>query len=250
MADSVTSPLNVSLIMLGSCSIKTAHTKRVGVALLAVSLVQVVGMIHHPVAHGASQEMRVAEIAEMGALSSLVHGAMVFAAVVVWVLLGEFSAWRRETPLTRIAGRVYTLGIVAMVLAGLVNGFVASDFSADAVRVGGSVAASAPAMLAYGFSFNHALAVFGVLALSGGIAAWSMDLLRSGFHRTARLSGGYGLLASGGTCVALSTGLVGVGVEGMSAIVIAHALWYAAIGWLMIHGDRVHVKKDKDESSV
>ncbi|MCQ4164720.1 hypothetical protein [Tahibacter harae] len=200
--------------------------------LIAAAVLQLAAMAFHPVAHGDSAAERVASIAAQAPLSAHVHGLLILLVLAAWLALAQYSGPRAQRPLVRCAGRLYGLGVAAMSGAALVNGFAAGHFAARALRASETVQAAAPAVLLFAAALNQALAGFGTLLLSCGIAAWSLDLWRAP-DGLARLVSVYGMAAATACAIAYLGGLR-LDVAGMGAVLLAQALWYVLLGVLLL----------------
>jgi hypothetical protein len=203
----------------------------VAAVLIGAAALQCAAMVFHPTSHGSSATERVASIAAQAALSAHVHGLLILLMLAVWMALAHYAS-ERGAAWARCAGRLYALGVAAMVGAALVSGFVAGHFAVRALRAGAAVVDMAPVVLLFATSLNQVLAGFGTVLLSCSIVVWSMDLWRVNVP-LARLAAVYGVLAGLACCIAYLGGLR-LDVAGMSAVVLAHALWYALLGAVLL----------------
>lgn len=199
-----------------------------GGTLIGASLVSLLAMSHHPTAHGMTDELWVADLVRIGALSRPVHGGMIVCVIAIWLALAETSSWRGST-LTRIAERLYALGAIAMIGAALINGFAIDHYASNALQDGPDALRDAARVLPLAWSLNQTLAGFGVFALSGGILAWSFDLWRVP-GALAKVTAGYGIAAMLVLCAAFASRLFPLDVIGMAAVVVAQAVWYVMAG--------------------
>lgn len=200
----------------------------VGGTLIGASALSLLAMSHHPTAHGMTDELWVADLVRIGALSRPVHAGMILTVVAIWLALGEYSAWRSGT-LARIAGKLYGLGVIAMIGAGLINGFAIDHLASNALLDGAEGLRDAARVMPLAWSLNQTLAGFGVFALSAGIVAWSLDLWHAP-GKLARVAAVYGVVVMLGLCGAFAFGLFQLDVMGMGAVVVAQAVWYAMTG--------------------
>jgi hypothetical protein len=210
--------------------------KIAGATLVAASALAVLAMSHHPTAHGDTANAWVGEMARVGPLNRGVHAAMIGTVIALWLALDAWSQARGGRGAARVAARLYGLGALAMIGAALVNGFVLDHLAASALAAGPVAVEDAARLVPLTWALNQTLAGFGVFAMCGGIAAWSLDLWRVR-GALARLTAGYGaamsLLAAGG----LALGLFGLDVAGMAAVVVAQSLCYVLIGAVMWRSD-------------
>jgi hypothetical protein len=200
----------------------------VGGTLIGASALSLLAMSHHPSAHGMTEELWVADLVRIGALSRPVHAGMIVCVIALWLALAEWSAWRGKA-LTRIAEKLYGLGAIAMIGAALINGFVIDHLASNALEDGAEGLRDAARVMPLAWSLNQTLAGFGVFALSGGIVAWSLDLWRLP-GVVARVTAAYGVVVMLGLCGAFAFGFFPLDVPGMGAVVAAQAVWYVLAG--------------------
>lgn len=208
-----------------------------GAVLIAAAALSVLAMAHHPTAHGHAGADMVGELARIGPLSRAVHAAMIATVLAVWLALAEYSAWRGERTLVRMALRLYGVGAAAMTGAALVNGFALDTLAAGALHAGPEAMGDAARLMPLTWALNQALAGFGTFALTAGIAAWSLELWRTP-GALARVTAGYGVAMALAVAVPFALGAFRLDVMGMAAVVAAHAVWYAGVGLLTWRGAR------------
>jgi len=132
----------------------------------------------------------------------------------------------------RVAARLYGLGALAMIGAALVNGFAVDTLAARALAGGLEAMDDAVRVIPLTWALNQTLAGFGVFAMCGAIAAWSLDLWQVP-GTLARLAAGYGVMMALAACGAFALGLFTLNVGGMGAVVVAQAVWYVLMGVVM-----------------
>ena len=200
-----------------------------GATLVTASALAVLAMSHHPTAHGGTGAEWVSDMARVGGLSRGVHAAMIATVVAIWLALDAWSQARGGRGAVRVAVKIYGLGALAMIGAALINGFAVDSLAARALAGGLDAVDDAVRVVPLTWALNQTLAGFGVFAMCGGIAAWSLDLWRVR-GTLARLTAGYGVLMALVTCGAFALGLFHLDVRGMGAVVVAQALWYVLAG--------------------
>ncbi len=209
------------------------HPLRIaGATLVTASALAVLAMSHHPTAHGSTGAEWVSEMARVGSLSRGVHAAMIATVVAIWLALDAWSQARGGRGAVRVASKIYGLGALAMIGAALINGFAVDSLAARALAGGLEAVDDAVRVVPLTWALNQTLAGFGVFAMCGGIAAWSLDLWRVP-GTLARLAAGYGVLMALVTCGAFALGLFQLDVRGMGAVVMAHCVWYVSAGLVM-----------------
>ncbi len=204
-----------------------------GVALVAAPLLSVFAMAQHPSPGAAGTAARLAEITRQTPLIAAVHGGLIALIVAIYVALLTVAAvlgWGSGR--VRAGAAVYGIGVVCMVGAALVSGFVVPGLAAhfDTAPAAAMEAAVPSFRLAHGA--NQALAGAGAMAMSVGILAFSLALLGRG--RFARGVGLFGLAVGAAPIVGLLLGRLTLDVHGMMALTLAQSGWTVAVGvWLL-----------------
>jgi hypothetical protein len=208
-------------------------TRVPGIVLIAGSVVALVAMAHHPAPRGADFTAWARNVVRMGALNETVHGAMIGVVGAITWALSVFAIRRGvHRSLVTLGLVAWAMGAGSMIVAPVLNGFVVTDIarrvlaspeSADMLRVALQVMLAA----------DRVIAVIGLIAISAAIFFWSGDLIAG--IGSARWVGLFGLSASSLALVgALSIGLVRVSTGAMMFALIAWAVWFVAIGTLMV----------------
>lgn len=200
--------------------------------LIGASLLEVLTLAHHPSVHAPQVAEAMHQIANYGRLSASVHGLLVVLMLTVFLGFWEFAALRGlNRPAVRAGMGAYGAGTVMMLGAALVSGWVLSAV-ARAMPQGTplELAIDAQVLTLCGI-LNQACANAAVVAMSAGIAAWSLDLLRD--QGAARYLGLLGLGVGVLPCLALMSGLLRLDVAGMQQVAALQAVWGVAVGlWL------------------
>lgn len=201
-----------------------------GGLLIALSVLSLLAMAHHPTAHGHDAGEVLAALARIARLNAWVHGSLLALLLGVLLLLGEFAARRiARRGVARAGATLYALGAGAMVLAGLVNGFAVTALAQVAQRAPGG--SDWTPVMHFAWALNQAAAGFGVLAFAAAVALWSGDLVqRPGLRRWV---GAYGLACALLVAVALVGGALALDVRGFGAVVAALAVWQCGAGALL-----------------
>jgi hypothetical protein len=153
-------------------------------------------------------------------LIRLVHGGLLLMIALqptVLALVAHALGWRLLTAQAMI---LFTFGSMGAILAGAINGFVATAFSAYPP---GEIAAG---IGAWGWELNQALARLGAIATGTGIALFGIALWQAGW----RTVGAAGLIAGG-----ISAGLQLTGTTDMRFIG-AIATYITQLAWLVLLG--------------
>ena len=208
-----------------------------GALLLIASLVEVVAMAHHPTVQDAGTSQVIVEIARSSARSATVHGVLIALMLsIVYGLLGFVEARGPGRPLIRAGAIGYGFGVLAMLGAALVDGYIVTGLAALLPRETIVDLQISRQLLLLCRVLNQSCANFGVVAMSSGIFCWSLDLCgAAGWSRVAGVLG----CAVGLSCaLALILGRLQLDVHGMLAVIVAQAGWNVTVAVLLIRGAR------------
>lgn len=204
-----------------------------GALLIAATILEVAVMAHHPSIKTQNLAHAIEELRTMVALSAWVHGALIALMLASYYGFTQFALLRGlHRPLVRVGLIAYTVGVFAMIGAALIDGFVCPRVALPTVELGsGDIRVTGQILVLCGL-LNQAAANLGAVAMSAGIAAWSLDLLRgAGLQRTI---GVLGVLVGLGPAAALVFGAIALNVHGMLLVVILQAIWTLGIGTLLL----------------
>ena len=143
-------------------------------------------------------------------------------------VLGKFGLSR---PLIGIGSIFYGAGVVVMIGAALVSGFVLSDLARLLPHAAAADSQNLESLFILCRVLNRTCANFGVMAMSCGIACWSLDLL--GAFGIRRVVGVWGCLVGIVPMLALPLGWIHLDVHGMAQVVALHASWYVAVAFML-----------------
>ena len=205
-----------------------------GIVLLIASLLEVLGMLHHPSVQTSDISQAVEQIARFSRLSAVVHGVLIALMLLIAYGFVDFALRRGLTrPLIRAGGIAYGCGVIVMVGAALVSGFIITDVASLIPHTTAVDLQINLQILLLCRVLNQACANFSAVAMSAGIVCWSLDLCRnSGLLRAV---GVFGCLVGLAPAIRLMFGAVHLDVHGMTAVVLAQAAWYVAVALLMIY---------------
>jgi len=215
-------------------AIVSPRARRVaGWTLVVAAVLSLVVMSHHPVAHGRDPATFMQAILATATPNALVHGSLIaMMLATAWALL-EFSVWRgfSRAPV-RAALPLYGTGVLAMIVAALVSGFVTTRIAARFVDGDAAAQLQAQGLFAACWAVNQVAANFAVVLFSGAIALWSLDLVSD--RGSARALGVGGLVVAVACTAALT--VVRLDVRGMLLVAVALAVWQVAVGVWMLRG--------------
>ncbi|HXO16516.1 MAG TPA: hypothetical protein VN835_09235, partial [Steroidobacteraceae bacterium] len=143
------------------------------------SIFELLAMAHHPSVHAHDLATVLVQLQALSAVSAWVHGVLIALMLIVFFALTEF-AWQRgiTRPAIRAGLIAYAVGVVAMTGAALVDGFVTPRVAMLSPGVSATDLQVTAQLLKLCMLFNQALASLGAVAMSVGITAWSVDLMR------------------------------------------------------------------------
>ena len=208
-----------------------------GVLLIGVSVLEVAAMAHHPSVHAHEIAEVLAQIRALATVDSWVHGVLIALIVVGFLALTEFARRRGlARPLIRAGLIAYAVGVGAMIGAALVDGFIVPDVAMRAAGVSAAELQISAGQLALCVLANQALARLGAVALSVGIAFWSLDLVRGA--GLARVLGIAGIVIGLACAGALILGALHLNVHGMMLVLVLQVVWTVGVGILMLRAER------------
>jgi hypothetical protein len=204
-----------------------------GWALLIVAVLSVIGMLHHPTAHGHDAGELMRGMLRVGGLNAWVHGSLIaLMLLATWAML-EFSLQRGlHRAAVRAAWGLYTLGSIAMVVAALTNGIVTTKLAAQFAVADVATQAQVQPLFALTWAINQTAAEFAVVVQAVAIALWSLGLVRE--RGMALALGTIGLTFALICVLALGAGRLTLDVHGMLSVVIGQSVWHAVAGFWLI----------------
>jgi hypothetical protein len=206
-----------------------------GILLVAATLLEIAAMAHHPSVTSPDVAQAIEQIARMSAVSGWVHGLLIGLLLAVLYVFTEFS-WRRGMafPLVRFGLIAYLIGVLAMIGAAMMSGFVITKVAALAPHATAAELQSSGLLLILCSVLNQTFANLGVVLMSAGVVLWSIDLLRS--PGLVRLLGILGLLIGVLPAAALAAGALRLDVPGMTLVALLQSVWNLGVGVLLIRG--------------
>jgi len=217
-----------------------------GIILFVASLLEVLAMLHHPSVQTPDISQAVEQIAKFSTLSAVVHGVLITLMLLIAYGFVDFAVRRGlHRPLIRAGAIGYGCGVVAMIGAALVSGFIITDLASLMPHATAVDLQINRQLLLLCRVLNQSCANFAVVAMSAGIVWWSLDLCRDSGSR--RAVGVFGCLVGLVPALALMFGEIRLDVHGMTAVVAAQAAWNIAVAVLMVHREPLG---DLDETQV
>jgi hypothetical protein len=204
-----------------------------GALLIGGSILEIAAMAHHPSVHAHDRVAVLAQLQALSAASAWVHGVLIALMLTVFFALTEF-AWQRgiTRPAIRAGLIAYAAGVVAMMGAALVDGFVTPRVAMLSPAVSAADLQVTAQLLDLCKLLNQALAGLGAIAMSVGITAWSLDLLRA--VGAERALGAIGMAIGLGCVAALIAAVLQLDVHGMMLVLVLQTIWTTGVGVLLL----------------
>ena len=216
--------------------------------LVAASVAGMITMGLHPVAHPGMSSPH--EMATLVPLNRAVHGLGIASMPIYF--LGALALTRllgvNRLPLAALV--VYGFAAVAIMIAGSMSGFVASDILSKMTE-GGPKLEIRQIFLDYTFRVNQAFAAVYTVGSCVAIFLWSLAVLQ-----TRRMPAGLGIygLALGPLIVgALFSGNLPLNVHGFGFVMLAQSIWFIIAGAMLmrsVDSPAQHVKFPADVPGV
>lgn len=204
-----------------------------GAVLATATVLEILAMAHHPSVHTPDVAQAVHAISQLAPLGAWVHGVLQALLLIAAYGLSEFVLRRGlRRPLIRAGAIAYGVGVIAMLGAAMVSGFIIADLMTFTPHTTATDLQINAQLLVLCRVLNQSCANFGAVAMSAGIALWSTDLLRD--TGAPRIIGIVGLAVSVAPAFALMFGLMHLDVPGMTAIIVLQAVWNVAVGIAMM----------------
>jgi hypothetical protein len=195
----------------------------------------VIVMVLHPVGfHGSG--LPSPHAMQMLALDDrVVHGVALAAQPLFF--LGAMALTRRLAGGNRLALAalvIYGFALVAIMIAGAMDGFVSADILSRMVE-GDPKLESRWMLLDYTFRINQAFAAIYTAGSCASIFLWSLLIVKT--RLLAPWLGWYGLTLAPIITLALFSGYLRPDVHGFGLVVLLQSIWLAGAGWQMASVD-------------
>lgn len=216
-------------------------------------------MAIHPTGAGALSPEQLEHLALMSGIAhslAMVSFLLLFlGAIGLTRRLASFETEGREDRLA-LAGLVaYGFGVVALLLATAVSGFIIPDILLHSVHDPTANTPQWHMVVDAIFAFNQAFARIYSVAASVAIVLWSASALR---NRANDQSGGRGGLGRGiaayGCVIApvlillIAVGHLRLNVHGMAVVVLTHAIWLIVVGVQLLRDQEIQPAHPETET--
>ena len=190
----------------------TTQERRAAIALLVGVIAPLLIMGMHPTG---------ADITSGGArlvmINHMVHGVSLAAQPVVF--LGLLGLWRSSRSDVATAALVcYAFGIVAILSAAVLSGFVAPDLISDRVLLG------------YTYGLNQGFAKVSVAAIGTSLMLWGVAL------RFARLPAAAGVIIGAVLVLGILTGWLRLSASGIVIVTLLQGIWIILVAAQLLRG--------------
>jgi hypothetical protein len=206
-----------------------------GIVLIAAGAITIAAILHHPTGGGDTNAEFVASIVQAGAMLGVVHGAMI--ALLLAMAFGVTAyALRRglSRPLVLAGLLAFLAGILVMMPAALIDGFILPDFAAQAQANNAEVMAAFPAVSRFAMDMLLAFAKASSVLISLGIVLLSLGMMHErGVMRWFGLAGVIGVLPG---ALAILAGKLQLDLHGMTLITVIWCAWFFGLGVLLVRG--------------
>ena len=190
----------------------TTEERRAAIALLVGVVAPLLIMGMHPT--GADITIGGARLV---LINHMVHGVSLAAQPVVF--LGLLGLWRRLRSDVATAALVfYAFGIVAILSAAVLSGFVAPDLISDRVLLG------------YTYGLNQGFAKVSVAAIGASLILWGVAL------RFARLPAAAGVIIGAVLVLGVLTGWLHLSASGIVIVTLLQGIWLILVAALLLRG--------------
>jgi len=204
-----------------------------GGILLVATLLEILAMAHHPSVSTPDIAQAALQIVRFSKFAALIHCVLMALMLLVVYGFSEFSLRRGlGRPLIRAGAIAYGAGVIAMLGAALVSGFVLPDLASLTRHVTAIDLQINEQLFVLCRVLNQTCASFAVVAMSVGIVLWSIDLLRDSGSR--RMVAVLGLLAGAIPAAALLGGWLHLDVHGMTQVSVLQGCWNLAVAVLLM----------------
>jgi hypothetical protein len=207
---------------------KPSLSKNAGIALLCFTFLLLFTMVLHPAGSNIPGLIRKAT------LIIITHGAAMLALPIGWVGFWGLTAYLGTNRFLSLLGFSFiSIGIIAAILAGSVNGLVLPIFLRGYSDAPDEVLNGLQPVVRYGFAINKAFDYFYTGAFSLGILCWSVVILQT--RRMQSWIGIAGLLLAAAMIVIFFGGLASANrLMGLRIFLTAVLAWIVIVALVLI----------------
>jgi hypothetical protein len=199
------------------------------------SLLLVAGMTAHPTVHPHDSRELITTLATISVSNRIVHGGLLIVMCVVfagWLGLCASLGWSAVR--VRAGAVFYGAGVVCMISAALIDGFVITHLAAGRVDASDAEIQALLPVIRLCFDVNQISAAAGIAAMSLAIFCWSLALFGRG--RGAAIVAAIGFVAALLPALGLAHGGAHVSLHMMLAVIVVQAIWNVSVAVWMFRG--------------
>jgi hypothetical protein len=212
-----------------------ANSKLAGSILIAVSLLAMLMLMHHPQVTTPDAGKAIAEIAEKAWMDRVVHGSLM---VLLWVQVFCYLEFAMRLGFARSLVRAgllaYAAGIFAMMLAASTDGFIVADIGVHYANARPEDIEAARHLLNLCGISVQVFTSLGAVAMSAGFIFWSIALLRAPLAHY--WLGASGLLLAAAPACAILLGAISLNLKGAILVFACQTAWNLAVGVALVRG--------------
>lgn len=194
---------------------------KAGVALTCGSVAILATMVLHPTGADTLHN------AGAGAPNTLARGVHALAIGAMPLLLAGMLAvtWRlrARAELAVLAFTAYALGVVAVMMAAAMSGFIATSLADLAPTLDGAARDAVMQQFHYTGTLNQAFAKIYVCLAGSAFLLWSIAMRDTGGF--PRALSWFGIVAGAAQLVAIASGRLPMNVHGFGAVVLLQSIW-------------------------
>ena len=206
-----------------------------GLILISSALASVTAAAHHPVIKAQGRDDFLARIRESAVADRFVHGVLIVCSIALLFTLFRFAQRLGTQRATVLLGLIsYSFGTAIMINAALIDGFVAPEIGSSFLQAPSDIADDGIALLKLCSIVIQVFTKTGVITTSVAILLWSAALIRAG--RGPLLAAVVGVAVVLVQVFVLAYGGPTITAHTIIPIVVAMAVWYFAIGLLLMAG--------------
>ena len=211
------------------------HNRSAGLTLIigVAAPLLIIGM--HPTAGDLTGDSGSRQVV----VNYLVHGVALAAQPLVFLGLLGVSRYLEWSEMAIAALVVYGFGIVAVLPAAVLSGFVAPDVIERMRVTGATPDARYEALLAYTGFLNQGFARINVIASGAAVTLWGCAMWRR--RRFPRATAVIGMVVGTALAVGTLTGYLRLNVRGIVIVTLLQAIWMVLVAVHLLRADDVTV---------
>lgn len=205
----------------------------VGIVLAILSLLSIFAMLHHPSVSSSDIQQQVEELNRESSLNALVHGTLIAIVIVISFCLTRYAQNRNLNEVSILFGlSAYWLGTSAMVVAGLMGGFIIPQLAEIYLQASSAQLEVFKGLQTLSWLINQNFAVLGSICWCAAMFFWAFDMLKQ--DNLVRAFGSVTLAMGPLLALSLVAEWLLLTVNGMTLVMLVISVWQLVIAWLLI----------------